>query len=294
MTVHSLKRVSPSKQDQENWWSAICTRDRTADEHVVYAVLTTGIYCRPSCPSRRPKRQNVSFHATASAAEAAGFRACLRCDPAGSGALDRQISRIVNACQTIQEAETPPDLEALAKAEGLSRFHFQRLFRTLTGVTPKIYSLAFRAERLRNTLPGSSSVTAAMYDAGYNASSRFYSDAAESLGMRPSSYRDHGKGIRIRFAICPCPIGYVLIAVTDVGVCAIDYGENRSALADMLKERFRQAGSLENDACLDRVSTETICNIQSAGCKFGLPARICRTVFKYRVWKALQDVLGTV
>lgn len=289
--MHSLKRSSASEQDHDDWWSAICARDHAADDHVVYAVHTTGIYCRPSCPSRRPKRQNVSFHATASAAETAGFRACLRCNPAGSSVLEKQIARVVNACRSIQEAETPPGLEVLAKAEGLSLFHFQRLFRTLTGVTPKVYSLAFRAERLRDTLPGSHSVTEAMYDAGYNASSRFYTDAMESLGMRPSSYRDRGRGARIRFAICPCPIGFVLVAATDNGVCAIDYGENRPTLAGLLKDRFRQADSLESDACLERASTKVISCIQNAGCKFGLPAPICRTVFKYRVWKALQEAL---
>jgi len=207
--------------DDADRWTAVQRRDATADGAFIYSVASTGVYCRPSCPSRPKRRENVAFHADATAAERAGYRPCRRCRPQGPSLAERRATAVAAACRLIETAEELPDLDALADAAGLSRFHFHRVFKAATGVTPKAYAAMHRAERVRTALAGKSGVTEAIYDAGYNASSRFYAEAGRQLGMAPSAYRDGGRGASVRFAVGDCSLGSILVAATDKGVCAI-------------------------------------------------------------------------
>ena len=183
--------------DEERLWQAVVARDKALDGTFYYSVETTGVYCRPSCPSRRARRENVRFHATAGAAEAAGFRPCKRCRPAEPSLDAINATRIAAACRLIEAAEAAPSLESLARASGLSRFHFHRIFKAVTGVTPKAYAAAHRQRRVRDSLIRSKTVTNALHDAGFNSSSRFYAATDSMLGMTPSSYRAGGAGAEI-------------------------------------------------------------------------------------------------
>ncbi len=207
--------------DDEDRWAAVVRRDRNADGRFYYSVRTTGVYCRPSCASRLARRENVRFHSTRVEAETAGFRPCKRCRPNAPALNDHRTASVERACRLIEAAEDVPQLGALAEAAGMSRFHFHRVFKTLTGVTPKAYAAAHRARRVRDELSWASTVTEAIYDAGFNSSSRFYALASEVLGMTPTDFRSGGDGTTIRFAVGKCSLGSILVAATDKGVCAI-------------------------------------------------------------------------
>ena len=210
----------------EQRWAAVLARDAAADGAFVYAVKTTGVYCRPSSSARRPRRENVEFFATAEAAEAAGYRPSRRAAGDRSLAAEQRAERAAQACRMIETAETPPALEALAARLGMSPFHFHRLFKAETGLTPKAYASAYRARRLRERLgQASASVTEAIYDSGFNSNSRFYESSSQRLGMRPRDYRDGGAGAAIRFAIGQCSLGAILVAQSQRGICAILLGE---------------------------------------------------------------------
>ncbi len=203
--------------DEAARWAALRARDPQADGAFVYGVRTTGVYCRPSCPSRPARPENVSFHLSCEAAEAAGFRPCRRCRPDAAGQGERDAAAVARACRLIDAAETAPDLDALAAEAGLSRFHFHRVFRRVTGVTPRAYAAARLAGRVADGLREAPSVTAALYEAGYNSPSRFYAAASARLGMSPAAYRDGGARTAIRFAVGPCSLGSVLVAATERG-----------------------------------------------------------------------------
>lgn len=210
----------------EQRWAAVLARDAAADGAFVYAVKTTGVYCRPSSSARRPRRENVEFFATAEAAEAAGYRPSRRAAGDRSLAAEQRAERVAQACRMIETAETPPALEALAARLGMSPFHFHRLFKAETGLTPKAYASAYRARRLRERLgQASASVTEAIYESGFNSNSRFYESSSQRLGMRPRDYRDGGAGAAIRFAIGQCSLGAILVAQSQRGICAILLGE---------------------------------------------------------------------
>ncbi|WP_460667022.1 bifunctional transcriptional activator/DNA repair enzyme AdaA, partial [Kribbella swartbergensis] len=206
--------------DGDARWAALETRDRTADGTFVYAVHTTGIYCRPSCAARRPRTENVAFYPTCEAAERAGFRACLRCRPDGSSQQEKDTRVVVEACRLIEEAETLPALADLAEAVGLSPYHFHRVFKSVTGLTPKAYAAAHRAKTLRETLPAADTVTAAIYESGFNSSGRFYATASGVLGMAPTSYRRGGSRTQIHFAVGECSLGSIIVGATEKGICA--------------------------------------------------------------------------
>ena len=222
-------------------WTAIVRRSVSADGKFYYAVRTTGVYCRPSCGARRALRKNVRFFDSAAAAERAGFRACKRCRPDGAGVAQQHAVLIARACRLIDQAETMPNLAALASAAGLSRFHFHRVFRQHTGMTPKAYVTAQRAQRVRAQLQRGGSVTGAIYDAGFGSNARFYAGSAAALGMTPSRFRDCGDGAQIRFAVGECSLGALLVAATDKGICAILLGKDPEALLRDLQDRFPKA-----------------------------------------------------
>ena len=270
-------------------WQAVLARDASTDGTFYYSVETTGVYCRPSCSARRPLRQNVRFHATCADAEAAGFRACKRCRPCDSRD-DGRATLIAAACRQIEGADTSPDLEALATKAGLSRFHFQRLFKAVTGVTPKAYASAHRNERARAALGRSASVTEAVYAAGFQSSSRFYEGARNALGMPPNVFRAGGRGMNIRHAMARCSLGLVLVGTTDVGVCAIFLGDDEEALRRDLSERFPNATLTDSAASLGPMLAEVVAGIEMPEKAAALPLDIRGTAFQHLVWSALRDI----
>ncbi len=271
-------------------WAAVLARDPGAGGRFVYAVRTTGVYCRPGCTARTPRRENVSFHPTCEAAEAAGFRPCLRCRPDGPSPAVRREEVVARACRLIDGAETPPPLADLAAAAGMSAFHFHRVFRDVMGVTPATYARARRAERMATALPGAGSVTGAIYEAGYGASSRFYAEAGERLGMTPSRYRRGGAGETIRFGVGACSLGAILVAATERGVCAILLGDDPDALVRDLQDRFPAADLIGGDPTFEAWMARAIGIVEEPGRAHALPLDIGGTAFQQRVWEALMAI----
>lgn len=280
----------PDLPDAEARWAAVVARDPAADGHFVYAVRTTGVYCRPGCGARTPRRENVRFHATPKAAREAGFRPCLRCRPDDPPGRARHAEAVASACRLIEAAEEPPALAALARVAGLSPFHFHRVFRGLTGVTPKAYAEAVRAERVVAALPGAASVTQAAYAAGYGTPGRFYAAAEKRLGMAPGAARRGGAGVAIRFSVATCTLGFVLVAATERGLCAILLGDDSETLARDLRARFPQAEIAEAESGFaDRVA-EVVAFVAAPHLGLVLPLDIGGTAFQQRVWSALRAI----
>ena len=206
-------------------WASVVARDPAADGKFYYSVATTGVYCRPSCAARLARPENVRFHETCEDAEKAGFRPCKRCKPDQATLAEQHAAKVAVVCRLIEKSEEPPSLEQMANHAGWSVFHFHRLFKAITGVTPTQYAAAQRAKRVRSKLNGSSTVTEAIYSAGYNSNGRFYEASNQILGMTPSSYRSGGARTEIRFAVGECSLGSILVASSERGVCAISLGE---------------------------------------------------------------------
>lgn len=278
MTVHDLDQFR---------WDAVRRRDASADGQFVYAVRSTGIFCRPSCPSRPAKRENVSFFATAELASRAGYRACKRCRPDGEQA-EAHLDAIEAACRQLREEETPPDLAALAAQAGLSAGHFQRVFKQHVGLSPKQYQLAARKQRLRSALAGAETVTAAIYDAGYAASSRAYADAA-AMGVAPDRLRKGAAGETIRYAMATSSLGTLLVAATDRGLCMIEFGEREPLLAE-LKRRFPAATLEAGDEAMTGMIAEVVRHIDEPATASRLPLDVRGTAFQERVWQALTAI----
>ncbi len=276
--------------DEAARWVAIVGRDRTADGHFVYSVRTTGVYCRPSCPSRRARRAHVRFHRTTAEAERAGFRPCKRCRPDEPALAERRVASVAAACRVIERAAHPPTLGALAAAAGMSRFHFHRVFTSLTGVSPRQYAVAHRTRRVREALTQRSTVTEAMYGAGFNSSGRFYAGASGALGMTPTRFRAGGAGISVQFAVGQCWLGAVLVAATETGVCAILLGDDPDALLHELQDRFPKARLVGGDRDFEGHIAKVIGLVEAPGLGLDLPLDIRGTAFQQRVWQALRDI----
>ncbi|BAU93295.1 methylated-DNA-protein-cysteine methyltransferase [Methylorubrum populi] len=270
--------------------AAVLARDAGFDGRFVYAVRSTGVYCRPGCPSRAARPENLSFHADPAQAEAAGFRPCRRCRPSEPALFDQQAERITRACRLIEAAQMPPSLDALARAAGLSPFHFHRTFKAVTGVTPAAYAQAHRAARAADSLAEGKSVTESVYAAGYGAPSRFYADGAERLGMSPSAFRKGGAGERIAFAIDSCALGRVLVAATERGICAILLGDDEEALRRDLAARFPKAAIVGGDAAFAATVAAVVRLVEAPVSAFDLPLDIGGTAFQQRVWQALRRI----
>lgn len=286
---NSPMRSTAGEQDEARW-AAVMQRDRDADGRFYYAVTTTRVYCRPSCPSRRPRREHVRFHATREAAEAAGFRPCRRCHPDERPLAEQHADAIARACRAIEDAETPPRLAELARDAGMSRFHFQRLFKAIAGVTPREYAAATRSRRLRAALSRGASVTDAIYEAGFGSSGPFYAGAAASLGMTPSAYRSGAPHAHIRFAIGECSLGAVLVAATDRGVCAILLGDDADTLLGDLEQKFPRARLERGDAAFAQVVASVVAFVETPSRGLPLPLDVRGTAFQHRVWQALREV----
>ena len=278
------------RNDDERW-AAVQGRDAGAEDEFFYSVATTGVYCRPNCPSRRPRREHVRFHASREEAESAGFRACRRCRPHEPSPGERRAEAVAAACRLIDEAEEMPALDALAVAAGLSPSHFHRIFKTATGCTPRAYAAARRANRMREALrEGGGTVTDAVYDAGFNSGGRFYAASREILGMTPAAFRRGGAGETIRFAVGACSLGAVLVAATSKGVCAIGIGDDPEVLVHDLEDRFPRADLVGGDPEFESLVARVVGFVEAPAVGLDLPLDIRGTTFQQRVWHALRDV----
>lgn len=292
-TIESrLSTLTATEQDPR--WARVLARDPTADDKFFYSVATTGVYCRPSCPSRHARPRNVRFHNSIADAQAAGFRACQRCNPDQPTAATQNAELIARSCRLIEQATTSPSLAELARAAKLSPHYFHRLFKSVTGVTPKAYVLAHRAAKVRQELEHGQSVTTALYEAGYNANSRFYEKSRQLLGMTPKHYRAGGNDTAIRFAIGKCSLGAILVAMSSKGVCAITLGDDPEALLRDLQQRFSKAKLLGGDADFEQVIAQVVGLVEAPSIGLSLPLDIRGTAFQQRVWQALQNIpVGT-
>jgi len=271
-------------------WAAVIARNPAADGEFVYSVKTTGVYCRPSCPSRRARPENVRFHTTCEDAERAGFRPCRRCRPEEASLAERCAKIVAGICRAIEAAEQPPRLAELAATAGLSPFHLHRVFKAVTGLTPRAYAAAHRARRVTRTLRRGGSVTQAIFDAGFSSSGRFYESADALLGMTPGQYRAGGRNIEIRFAIGQCSLGSILVASSARGVCAILLGDDPDALARELQDGFPRAHLIGGDARYERLVARVVGLVENPAPGLDLPLDVRGTVFQQRVWQALRTV----
>lgn len=276
-----------SEIDPQIGWQAVCERDRRHDGRFVFAVATTGIYCRPSCPARRPHRAHVGFYTDGSAARAAGYRPCLRCSPDDAG---REAEAVARAVAIIHKAESAPRLAALAAACGYSASHFQRLFTRATGLSPAAYARATLMERAREQLRAVSEsggeVTQAIYTAGFGAASSFYKAAGERLGMTPSAWAKGGAGVTIRWTVVQTALGPMLAAATDKGVCRLAFGVGREDLAAL----FPQADLAEGGAEMADLFARVVAAVEGRGDSAAIPLDVRGTAFQEAVWAALRQI----
>ncbi|TFY87528.1 bifunctional DNA-binding transcriptional regulator/O6-methylguanine-DNA methyltransferase Ada [Pseudomonas kairouanensis] len=271
-------------------WAAILARDPKADGLFVYGVKTTGVYCRPSSPSRLPRRENVEFFDTPAQAEAAGYRASKRAASDRTQVAAQHAQLVANACRSIEQAQTPPDLGTLAAQAGLSPFHFHRVFKAVTGLTPKGYVSAHRSRKVRDGLKSQHSVTDTLYGAGFNSNSRFYESANQLLGMKPSDYKAGGTHNEILFAVGECSLGAILVAQSTRGVCAILLGDDPGKLVRDLQDQFPKARLVGADRSFEQVVAQVVGFVEAPALGLDLPLDLRGTAFQERVWQALRDI----
>lgn len=271
-------------------WNAVIHRDKDAADAFVYSVKTTGVYCRPSCPARLARRGNVAFHPTPKDAERAGFRACRRCRPNGPSAHAKQAAIIAKACKLIVDAEELLSLDSLAQAVGMSPWHFHRVFKSMTGLTPKAYAAAHRAKRMHQELARRGTVTSAIYSAGFNSNGRFYAESNQRLGMKPKQFKAGGDGATIRFAVGECSLGSILVAASDVGICSIAIADDPDTLVKELQDRFPSAELIGRDRRFERMVARVVAFVENPSAGLELPLHVQGTAFQQRVWKALCEI----
>ncbi|WP_162592330.1 bifunctional DNA-binding transcriptional regulator/O6-methylguanine-DNA methyltransferase Ada [Variovorax sp. PBL-E5] len=288
--MNSLNEMRALATVSDPRWAAVAARDPAADGRFFYSVRTTGVYCRPSCAARPARPENVAFHATAAEAERAGFRPCKRCKPDQPALAEQHAAMVAELCRFIEGADQPPTLDALAERAGLSSYHVHRVFKDITGLTPKAYAAAHRARRVRRELGRSETVTGAIYDAGYNSNGRFYENSNEVLGMTPTTWRAGGAGTDIRFAIGECALGAILVAQSERGVCAIALGDDPEALVRDLQDQFPQARLLGGDARFEQLVARVVGFVEAPGLGLDLPLDVRGTAFQQRVWQALREI----
>src|SRR5215469_12119692 len=268
----------------------IVARDKTADGHLWYSVYTTGVYCRPSCPSRVANPVNVQLHDTLEDARATGFRPCKRCNPDGPSIEAENAALVAKACRIIEESEEEASLEMLADAVDRSPSYFHRVFKAATGVTPKDYAAAHRAAKVRQGLTSGGSVTEAIYDAGFNSSGRFYEKSTDMLGMTPSQYRAGGMNEEIKFALGETSLGAILVASSTKGVAAILLGDDPERLLRSLQDRFPKAKLIGADHDYEALVARVVGFVETPGIGLNLPLDVRGTAFQQRVWQALQGI----
>ena len=283
LTPRSTKMDNVSRLDADTAWAAFMRRDRSWDGKILGAVHTTGIYCKPSCPARRPKRENVTFYASAEEARAAGYRPCLRCKPDEVG---RDREAVAKAIKIIEQAEEAPSLQELADAVGYAPHHFQRLFKRDLGVSPAEYARGLRNRRTETALKVNERVTDAVYEAGYSSPSGFYSDAKERLGMTPSAWRDGGRGETIRWTNFDSPIGPMLIAATSKGICRLTFDDSEESL----RRLFPKAQIVKDEGGLKDLVEGALTAIERPSMANELPIDVAGTAFQEAVWRELRKI----
>src|SRR5271157_3741065 len=271
----------------QNKWQQVLARDARQDGRFVFAVRTTGVFCRPSCPSRRPRRDSVEFFAGPREAERAGYRACLRCKPTQ---ISEQAQYVLRARQLLDNAEGVVTLAQLSKRVGLSPFHLQRLFKRATGLSPREYQSARRMQHIKARLRKGEDVTTALYDAGFGSPSRLYENANQQLGMTPGTYRRGGAGATITFGIAPTPLGRMLVAATERGLCAVRFGESATELERDLHEEFHAAELHRDDAAMGRYIEHLLANLRGENTIIDLPLDVLATAFQKKVWETLRQI----
>ncbi|MBU8899479.1 bifunctional DNA-binding transcriptional regulator/O6-methylguanine-DNA methyltransferase Ada [Corallococcus sp. M34] len=282
--------AKPMSIEDDPRWARVVVRDKTADGHFWYSVLTTGVYCRPSCPSRTAHPKNVTLHDTIESARATGFRPCKRCNPDGPSLESENAALVAKACRLIDESEEEPSLESLAGAVGRSSGYFHRVFKAATGLTPKEYAEAARAEKVRESLELGNSVTEAIYDAGFNSSGRFYEKSTGILGMTPKQYRAGGANEELKFAVGQTTLGAILVASSTKGVASILLGDDPDVLVRSLQDRFPKARLIGADRDYETLISRVVGFVENPSIGLDLPLDVRGTAFQRRVWRALQAI----
>jgi AraC family transcriptional regulator of adaptative response/methylated-DNA-[protein]-cysteine methyltransferase len=290
LTPKNLNKFTQARAADDPRWARIVARDRTADGQFWYSVATTGVYCRPSCPSRTANPKNVQLHHSLEAAKATGFRPCKRCNPDGPSIDGENAAMVARACRLIEQSEEEPSLTALAEAVDRSPSYFHRLFKATTGLTPKAYAAAHRAAKVRQGLESGNSVTEAIYDAGFNSSGRFYEKSTDMLGMTPTQYRSGGADEDIRFAVGQSSLGAILVASSKRGVASILLGNDPDALVRNLQDRFPRANLIGADEKYEALVARVVGFVEAPGLGLDLPLDVRGTAFQQRVWQALQEI----
>lgn len=285
-----MKNEAAQKTLSDPRWMQVLARDPKADGQFFYSVKSTGVYCRPSCGARQARPENVDFHMTVDAAEAAGFRPCKRCKPDQPTQSKEYAAKVAQACRLIENAQTTLSLAQLAEHVGLSAFHFHRMFKSITGLTPKAYASAHKAQAIRQCLDGKMKVTEAIYEAGYGSNSRFYENAKQMLGMKPLEYVKGGVNTQIHFALAECSLGSILVASSSKGVCAISLGSDPAQLLCELQDRFPRSNLIGGDAAFETLVAKVVDFIDAPKFGLDLPLDIQGTAFQQRVWQALQQI----
>lgn len=277
--------------NHDEFWNAVLSKDRAFDGQFVFAVSSTGIYCRPSCPSRRPRRENVSFFALPATAESAGFRACRRCHPGDLRTTDPQIKMVQQVCRVIEESDGDSvTLETLSEKVGVSSFHLQRTFKSIMRMSPGEYAETRRVNSFKQSVQAGETTTNAIYDAGFGSSSRLYELASSQLGMTPATYGKGGRGAVIRYAIGDSPLGRLLVAATDKGVCSVRLGDSDDALTNELRQEFYAAEILLDESRLDQALAAVVNHLNDKTPRIDLPLDIRATAFQRQVWEQLQKI----
>jgi AraC family transcriptional regulator of adaptative response/methylated-DNA-[protein]-cysteine methyltransferase len=285
---NNILPVLPVAEDQR--WARVVARDRSADGEFWYSVSTTGIYCRPSCPSRTANPKNVQLHDTLAQAKATGHRPCMRCNPDGQSIDSENAALVARACRLIESREEEPSLNELADAVGRSASYFHRMFKTATGLTPKDYAAAHRAAKVRQGLESGNSVTGSIYDAGFNSSGRFYEKSTDMLGMTPSKYKSGGVNEDIKFAVGQTSLGAIIVASSKKGVASILLGDDPEQLVRDLQDRFPRAKLIGGDKDYEALVANVVGFVEAPGFGLNLPLDVRGTAFQQRVWQALREI----
>jgi AraC family transcriptional regulator, regulatory protein of adaptative response / methylated-DNA-[protein]-cysteine methyltransferase len=274
----------------EGRWNAIVDRDQNADGVFYYAVKTTGIFCRPGCSSRLPNRENVEYFDTCKEAEAAGYRPCKKCTPTTNTKSEEIGKKIIRACRSIEQSDTPLKLNDLAREAQLSPYHFHRLFKKIVGVTPKQYSSSHQSQRFKENLKTTQSVTDAIYTAGYSSSSGVYNKRQEQLAMKPKAYKNGAAGITISYGLVECFLGWIIVAATERGICAIEFGDEPKTLSQQVQDRFPKATLQKAGSGFVALIKEVVDFIETPGSNFTIPLDIQGTAFQQQVWNILRQI----
>lgn len=283
--------MTPAKFNTDDArWNAVIDNNSSADGSFYYAVITTGVYCRPSCSSRLPNRANVEFFTTYDEAETAGYRACKRCTPTASSKAIEREQKIIHACRIIEKSETSLKLDELATQVNLSPYHFHRLFKKIVGVTPKQYASRNQSRRFQESLKTSPSITDAIYSAGYGSSGGAYDKTQDQLAMKPKVYRKGGAGITITYGLAQCFLGWIIIGATDRGICAIEFGDDPGTLPDQVQISFPNAQLKKADRSFITLIKEVVDFIKSPEDTFQIPLDIQGTAFQQQVWNILRQI----